>query len=128
MEAPRHGVSSPLGIFECDRQGQLTYHNRQMAALVGILPDESLRDAWTRAVHPDDLPVLRAGWTTMLANGTQWQQDYRLQTAHRGTLWVRVLLTPTQSDSSGQPLSFVGTVEDITERKMAENLLRASHQ
>ena len=44
--------SSPLGIFECDRQGQVTYFNRHMADLVGLGSDESFRDAWTRAVHP----------------------------------------------------------------------------
>ncbi|MBI3839006.1 MAG: PAS domain S-box protein [Planctomycetia bacterium] len=119
--------SSPLGIFECDRQGQLTYHNRQMADLVGMSPGESLRDVWFHAIHPDDLPILRDGWERTLASGTQWRQDYRLQTRHQGTRWVRVLLTPTQSDASGRPLSFVGTVEDITERKMAEEVLRASH-
>ncbi|HEV3138239.1 MAG TPA: PAS domain S-box protein, partial [Pirellulales bacterium] len=120
--------SAPLGIVECTAQGQVAYYNRQMADLVGIADGESFGAAWARAVHPDDLAMLRDGWAKMVANGAEWQQDYRLQTPDRGTRWVRSLLTPAQVDASGRPSTFMGIVEDITERKVAEQLLRESHQ
>src|SRR4029077_14432752 len=100
------------GIGECTAEGQVKYYNRHMADLVGIADGESFGDAWARAVHPDDLTMLRDGWARMVASGGEWQQDYRLQTLDRGTRWVRSLLTPAHVDAGGQPSTFMGIVED----------------
>jgi PAS domain S-box-containing protein len=119
--------SAPLGIFECDQSGEVTYHNRQLLELAGLGPDVHVREAWAQGIHPDDLPAMVADWQNTVKQGKQWQYDYRMQTPHKGMRWMRVLLTPTACDASGRPVSFVGTVEDITDRKAAEATLQASH-
>lgn len=118
--------SAPLGIFECNESGDVTYHNRQLLELAGLESGARLRESWAGAIHPDDVPAMVADWQKNVRQGKQWQYDHRLQTPHNGLRWMRVLLTPTTRDASGEPVSFVGTVEDITERKTAEERLLAS--
>ncbi|WP_052700064.1 PAS domain S-box protein [Methylocucumis oryzae] len=66
-------------------------------------------------VHPDDREKLFLAWNAAL-DGSDYDIEHRI-VVNGQTLWVRELAEITHS-KDGKPLSAVGTVQDITERKL----------
>jgi len=73
-------------------------------------------------MHPEDLETVRLAWTSALLNGYPLEWEHRI-VVNRQTKWIKVLVE-IDRDDSGNPKEARGTLQDITDRKLAENELR----
>lgn len=103
----------------------------QASAFESNLADPGTRDTdglewWATQIHPDDRDDVTAGLELALANGRDvWSDEYRFRRADGGYAMVldrgHIL-----RDDEGRPMRLIGAVSDITERRTAEDALRAS--
>lgn len=114
---------SPVGIFQSDPRGYCTYANPCCQSICGCTLEESLGDGWTRFVHPDDRDRTLEAWFTAALKGRRFDGEVRFGTPQGGIRWVRMRSAPMLS-GKGELLGYVGTVEDITERKRSDEALR----
>ena len=71
-------TSSPIGIYEADVDGRVTYVNPRATEIWGASESELLGYGWTARVHPDDRPALLPAWWEALAAGADGEREYRL--------------------------------------------------
>jgi PAS domain S-box-containing protein len=116
---------APMGIYETDAKGLCVYTNRRWSAMSGLSAAESLGHGWTKALHPDDRATVFEGWETTARHGATW--EYRLLTPQGETRWIRAVGGPIYS-TPGELTGYVGTIEDVTERRQSERELRESRQ
>ena len=94
------------------------------------LPDGTIGnsfDKYLSYVHSDDLPTVQEMLSEVIRTlAKDLTIEYRLQKADGTTRWVRSRCS-AYSRPDGRVTIF-GTTSDITERKQAEETLRASHQ
>jgi PAS domain S-box-containing protein len=106
--------SLPDYLFTCTSDGQLTYLDPRLLALLGLKEAEGAANGWSERVHPDDRERTIVEWRTALAEGRDFRVEYRLRQADGEYRWfaVRARLC---SGADGKPSHFVGTVGDITD-------------
>ena len=87
-----------------------------------------LADVMARAIHPDDRPAVEQSNLSVMHDRTPIPLEYRV-------IWpdgtVRVVWAEAGElilDAAGNPLTLSGIVQDITERKRAEDALRESER
>ncbi len=112
---------SPVGIFETDTEGDCKYTNPRYQAICGLKASESLEKRWLESVHLEDKERAIASWSAYINEGREYSEEFRFQAAHGNIRWVQVRSSPMLS-SQGDLLGYVGTLEDITERKQAEEV------
>ncbi|MBG1268456.1 hybrid sensor histidine kinase/response regulator [Nostoc sp. WHI] len=112
---------SPVGIFEIDTEGGCRYTNPRYQAICGLIAAESLEKSWLESVHPEDKERAVASWSAYIQEDRDYSEEFRFQTAHGSIRWVQVRSSPMLS-GQGELLGYVGTLEDITERKQAEEV------
>jgi two-component system, sensor histidine kinase and response regulator len=115
--------ASPVGIFQTDATGQCLYTNARWQALTGLTLEESLGTGWGRALHPDDRARVLEKWCDSVAAGLGYESEHRYVTSKGETLWVHSFSAILRGPD-GQITEHVGTVEDITQRRQAEEVLR----
>jgi len=120
-------VSSPLGIFLTDVQGQLTYANPRCRELYGFTLMESQNDGWTKFIHVDDRDWVTRKWQAFINDGVDYSAEYRVRHRDGNVRYVHVRAARMQSERN-ESTGFVGTVEDVTVRKRSEDDLRESKQ
>jgi PAS domain S-box-containing protein len=112
---------APVGIYETNAQGLCVYTNSRWSEMSGLSATESLGHGWAKALHPDDRAAVFEGWKTTARQGASW--ECRLITASGEVRWIRALGAPIYS-GRGDLTGYVGTLEDVTERKEAERALQ----
>lgn len=120
-------ASSPIGIFQTDATGRYVYTNPCWREIYGLTLAESQGSGWSRAIHPKDRSVVHAAWEEAAHAGQGFCHEFRIVTPTDATRWVRVHAKPL-SGSAGELLGYVGTAEDITGNKQAEEALRRSEE
>lgn len=92
--------------------------------IYGVNPEEVEHDATAAfsAIHPDDLEQVRASINHSAETLTRWHEIYRLNHTRGETIWVEGQSTPQILDDGS--IIWHGYIQDITERKQAENQLR----
>ncbi len=118
--------SSPLGVYETTADGDATYFNERAIRMAGIGLDELKGWGWSRHVHPDDRPIVEAAWRAATQDGRECTIEYRLQTP-RGIIWVSSHALPIRLPD-GTVEKYVGTIDNITERREAQEAVRRSEQ
>jgi PAS domain S-box-containing protein len=116
---------APVGIYRTDAQGLGVYTNSQWSQISGLSAAESLGHGWAKALHPDDRETVFEGWKRYARQGRSW--EYRLLTPGGQIRWIRALGSPIYS-TGGEITGYVGTVEDITEQKLAHRALQESEE
>lgn len=82
------------------------------------------REAFLSRLHPDHRDTVLSAWRAALSGPVALDQEFRILSGGR-TRWVRQQ-ADVQFDAEGRPVRGVGTVQDVTERRLAEEALRAS--
>ncbi|MDS4040618.1 MAG: PAS domain-containing protein, partial [Candidatus Competibacter sp.] len=82
---------------------------------------------WIELVHPDHKEEMRQHLTDhVLTQHNKFDKEYRIVRRDDGhERWVHSL-GELEFDESGVPIRMIGTIQDITQRKRAEEALRAS--
>ena len=108
----------PVGIFNLDTDGYFLYVNPQWSQITGRKP-ESLRNThWLEGIHPEDQGVVMGMRRMQRKRGT-FRGEFRYVRPSGEVRWVsghaRALL-----DSHGKVTGYVGTIEDLTDRRFAQ--------
>ena len=78
-------------------------------------------------VHPDDRPAVRAASDAAVAGGKDYDLEHRLVRPDGGVRWVHEQANILR-DAHGRATRMIGTVQDITERRLLEDQLRQSQK
>lgn len=84
-------------------------------------------EAFLETIHPEDREAVNAAYSQSLATRTPYSVDHRLLMPDGRIKYVHEQCE-TFFAESGKPIRSLGTVQDITERKLAEQALRLSEQ
>jgi two-component system response regulator len=116
---------SPVGIFRTDAEGRTTYVNPRWCQIAGLDAAQAAGFGWLEAVHPDDRERVRRGWENAAGDRRTSYSDYRFLRADGSVSWVMGQAIP-EIDPEGRVVGFVGTITEISERKLAEAMIRSS--
>lgn len=116
--------SSPIGIFYQDTEGNCLYANQKWQEITGIHFTVGAGQQWLNLIHPDDLDAAWESWSQQIANGGIYQGEIRF-VLQQNIHWIAIQAAAIY-DSSQHILGYVGTIEDISNRKNSENQIRAA--
>jgi PAS domain S-box-containing protein len=124
---------SPIGIFQVSgADSRLTYANQQWWRIAGLDAANHIDTPWLTIIHPEDIDDVKAVWQQSLGSRTHFQAEFRLASAAATTKqsWVQARATPISEDyeTEDMKLCFIGTLEDISERKRAETRMRQAKE
>lgn len=117
---------APIGIFSSEVGLRWGYVNDQLAEFVGSSSESLLGTGWMSFVHPADLDTVVNALQSTLA-GEPGECGLRFVTTTAEERWVNLRVVPVRTP--GAPAAFLGTLEDVTERRRFEDLLswQATH-
>jgi PAS domain S-box-containing protein len=108
------------------RSGEFLYVSPAFQAIWGLSPQSLLQDAgrWLEAIHPEDKDRIRVA-KEQQRRGELVQCEYRILNAAGQVCWVWDRAFPIYGEQ-GRIGRVVGLVEDVTQRKEAEEILLRS--
>jgi PAS domain S-box-containing protein len=119
---------SPSGMSVADVDGRWLRINDAYCRMLGYTRDQLVGVAFRDVTHPDDVAEDREFFTAALAGERDsCEREKRYVRKDGSILWARVRAELIR-DEAGEPLYFVSHLQDITERRAAQNLLRDSER
>ncbi len=122
--------TTALGIWDLDLVTGRRQWMPEARQILGLAPDALItREIVLSCVHPDDRDRMESTfYADELGPDLTYSGTFRIIRADTGAeRWVSAI-GRTMVDESGRPIRKIGTVQDITERKLAENALRSSEE
>ncbi len=113
----------PQIVWTTDVNGNAIYYNRRWFEFTGMRPDEAGPQAWSRVVHPDDLPMTLARRARSYETGEVFEVEYRFRAADGSYRWHLGRALP-MLDGDGEVEFWVGTATDIHDRRRTEDAQR----
>ncbi len=110
--------SVPSGDFK------MTFVSANASRVLGYDPEEMVADPnfWFNHIHPDDIPTIFSSLAMVFVEG-QRTYEYRFRASDGRYLWMHDMLRLIR-DSEGNPLEVIGSLTDITDRKLMEEALK----
>jgi PAS domain S-box-containing protein len=109
----------PQIVWTSDRAGRATYYNRRWFEYTGMSSAEADETAWTRVVHPDDLPSAVARRAASLESGDVFEVEYRFRRADGTYRWHLGRAVPIRGEL-GEIEFWIGTATDIHDHKRTQ--------
>jgi diguanylate cyclase (GGDEF)-like protein/PAS domain S-box-containing protein len=114
---------APIGMALVGVDGAFLRVNRALSELVGYESDELLDLTFQNITHPDDLEAdLQLVREVLEGKRRTYRMEKRYIRSDGAECWV-LLSVSLVRDDAGEPLYFVSQIEDITERRRAEDAL-----
>jgi PAS domain S-box-containing protein len=119
---------SPLGMALVSLEGPFLKVNQRLTEILGYSEAELLALDFQTITYPDDLePDLRQAERLVAGEIPTYTVEKRYFRKDGGIVWT-LLSVSVVRDTSGKALYYVSQIQDITERKQAENDLRESEE
>ncbi|MDR3676761.1 MAG: PAS domain S-box protein, partial [Acidobacteriota bacterium] len=113
-----------IGVALVDLQGRPIKSNPALRQMLGYSMEELSRMAFTEFTHPDDRELDWALFTDLVAGKREkYEIEKRFVRKDGGLVWG-LLTVSLVKGGDGRPVRAVGMVQDITERKRADEELR----
>lgn len=119
--------TSPLGVFATDAYGMCTYTNTRWQMIFGLSFEESLGQGWSNTIHPLDREMVYEEWQRSASERVEFDVEFRIRQREGTIRYVHARSRPV-IDGHDNILSFVGSVEDITERRKTLERLASSEE
>jgi PAS domain S-box-containing protein len=118
-----------IGMALVGTDGRWLQVNRSLCRLVGYSEEELLAKTFQDITHPDDLEADLNYVRRMLAGEIQtYQMEKRYLHRDGRVVWISLNVSLVR-DAEGEPLYFIAQMQDVTERKQAEeDLIRSENR
>ena len=124
----RHTVElAPQIAWTADPSGGVLEVSSRWSEITGIAQRDAFGELWLKVLHPDDVEPTRIAWHRSVASGHPIDVTYRLLGKDGTYRWFRARATARKS-AAGAVIRWYGTLEDIHERREAEQGLRDSEE
>ena len=114
--------SVPEIVWQTQPNGDHDFFNQRWYEFTGLSPEESFKQAWTSALHPDDYENNSSTWKNSLSTGAPYQAECRIRKADGSYRWFISRALPFKSEKGGI-IKWIGTCADVHDFKMQENSL-----
>ena len=111
-----------IGSYVFDVQKDHWSSSVALDAIFGIDESHPRKGSdWLRLIHPEDREMMTRYLADLLASGSRFDHEYRV--VHQGRAEMRWVhgLGELQRGPDGEPLKLVGTIQDVTNRKMMDS-------
>ena len=109
-----------IGAAQVGIDGRWLRVNQRLGEIVGYEPEELLQTTFQEITHPDDLEGDLAQVRRLLADEFRtYTMEKRYLRKDGSIVWVNLTVSLVR-DASGEPAYFIAAVEDISERRKAE--------
>ncbi|GAA4017881.1 hypothetical protein GCM10022280_16520 [Sphingomonas swuensis] len=120
--------SAAVGIGRVSPDGRFLEINDRYCEILGRSRNELLGDAWRNITHPDDLADDQAFVDQIIAGDLDhYSMEKRYLAPDGSDIWVNLSVS-AERNPDGSVKYLIPVVEDIGERKQAEQRLRASEE
>lgn len=120
-----------LGFFELRGMDRHVFLDNRIRSILGI-PDAQVSETWqlwAEHLHPGDREqVLEFSRQVLEGPLNSVSTEYRYLHPQRGIVWLRHVSRVFERDAQGRVLRLLGVMQDITERKLAEEKLRQASE
>jgi len=118
-----YDIPAGRNVYVNDRISQMLGYSKEKVQAMGSRLVETL-------VHPDDVEQAAAHLCRMAAarDNEVYENQYRMRSANGEWRWLLSRDVVFARDEEGRVAQILGTAEDVTERKRAEQALRESEQ
>jgi PAS domain S-box-containing protein len=116
---------APVGYFTLSEAGLILEVNLTAATLLGVARSALIKQRLTSLILPEDQDIYYGQRKLLFETGAPQVCELRLVKKDAPPFWVRIDATAAQ-DADGAPVVCRATMIDITERKRAEEALKAS--
>jgi PAS domain S-box-containing protein len=118
-------TAAKMGAWERDLETNKVFWSRETHEILGIENFGGSLEAFKRLLHPEDSDHVLAAVDRAIADRSLYQSEFRIVRPGGETRWLSNF-GRAEYDENGKPLRLIGTVQDITERKRAEEAVRDS--
>ncbi len=120
--------NAAVGIAHVGFDGTWLRVNQRLCTIVGYTAEELVRQTFQNITHPDDLEIDIERFCLLMRgeiSGYQIEKRYFHKAGH--IIWIH-LTTTLQRDAAGNPRYCISVIEDITERKQAQEALKEAKE
>lgn len=114
-------------VWTMDAEGKGNSHRHWFAQLTGKSPEELKGKAYLEFIHPEDREDLQKYWQRIMKKPVPYEVEFRLAPDGKNYRYYNLRGVPLFKED-GTLREWIGTVRDITERKLAEENLRESEE
>ncbi|GEN46309.1 sensor domain-containing diguanylate cyclase [Alkalibacillus haloalkaliphilus] len=114
-------------IVIIDKVGRLTYVSPSHETVLGYPQEMFTKEEALSFVHPDDQKIMQHLYDDILLTGETKEAEYRVKHRERGWIWIEVLGSPIEQQTSNSALvpdEILLVSREITERKQLEDQLK----
>src|SRR5258707_607561 len=115
--------AAPVGIYRSDMDGNASFMNTALLALLGVSRERGLGGGWTDRIDPEDRARLIQDRSEAMRSGEDFATSYRVRHSDGSIRWAEGQAKPLRA-IDGKLLGYVGVVQDVTQRRKSEELLR----
>lgn len=119
----------PVVVYtaRADDYATATFISGKIEELTGFPPTNpgEIPEMIVRSIHPEDLPRVEEAWEYHRKKQSGLDLEFRIVTRTGQTKWIRNRAVPVK-DETGEVVKISGYLEDITESRKAQELLRES--
>ncbi|MEW6113015.1 MAG: PAS domain S-box protein [Thermodesulfobacteriota bacterium] len=118
-----------LGLWDLNMQTGNLVTNRIWNEITGYLPGETptVIRSWKELIHPDDWSLVREAMVANLrGESALYDTEFRLLTGTGEFKWILSRARVVERNQDGRAVRFVGVIQDITDRKLAEEKIRTA--
>jgi len=119
------------GVWDWEVATGKTYYSPIYTRMLGYEVDEFATQitSWSDLIHPEDRArVLAANEACIQGACDSFEVEFRMETRGGPWKWIRGRGKAITRDGKGRALRILGTHQDITEKKLAEELLRTNEE
>nr|WP_319392325.1 transporter substrate-binding domain-containing protein [uncultured Desulfobacter sp.] len=121
-------IENSTNLFYSHTAGhEITFVSPQVRQYLGYEPEEVMQ-CWTDFITDNPLNQKAIGFTEQAIRTGERQPTYELEMRHKSGRKIIVEVREAPLVENGSVTAIVGSLVDITERKQAEEALRASHE
>nr|MDQ3395606.1 PAS domain-containing protein [Bacteroidota bacterium] len=132
IQAITDSVPNMIFVFDVINEKAL-YSNRALSASLGYTQMETKamgRNLLKNLVHPDDYKgILERNKKVKASEGNEsFEVYYKIKHANGEWRWLRSLSNIFKYNNQGKPWQILGVIEDVTDKKLADEKLQQAYQ